>query len=291
VASGLLSAVAAAFVWGGYLFALKRYFDGYPATVLTVLVNAFAVLWYLPLTLTRVPPGAVPTAGDLGLSGFGVLVVTVVATAVAFVVFLRALTLGDVSYVAPINKLVPVFVLPLEVGILQQALDALEIAGVFVATTAVYVANYRRGALLDPLRRAAGSRPAQLALLSAACYAVSDLGKRVVLQELRVPIELWVPALLVGVLVVLLPSALRSWPAGLLADLPKFALAGALVAVGEHVTSLAFAAIPASIASPIINTQAVVAVLLGGIVLREAQFRVRLVAAGLAVAGVTLIAV
>ena len=289
--SGLVSAVTAAFVWGGYLFALKRYFDGYPATVLTVLVNGFAVLWYLPLTLTRVSPGAVPSAGDLGGTGLAVLAVTVVATAAAFVIFLRALAIGEVSYVAPINKLVPVFVLPLEVGILQQALDALEIAGVFVATTAVYVANYRQGALLDPLRRAAASRPAQLALLSAACYAVSDLGKRVILQEMNVPIELWVPTLLLGVLVVLLPSALRAWPAGLLPDLPKFALAGALVALGEHVTSLAFAAIPASIASPIINTQAVVAVLLGGIVLREAQFRVRLVAAGLAVAGVTLIAV
>jgi drug/metabolite transporter (DMT)-like permease len=291
VVSGLASAVTAAFVWGGYLFALKRYFDGYPATVLTVLVNGFAVLWYLPLTLTRVSPGAVPSAGDLGGSGLAVLAVTVVATAAAFVVFLRALAIGEVSYVAPINKLVPVFVLPLEVGILQQALDALEVVGVFVATTAVYVANYRQGGLLDPLRRAAASRPAQLALLSAACYAVSDLGKRVVLQEMSVPIELWVPTLLFGVLVVLLPSALRAWPAGLLPDLPKFALAGALVALGEHVTSLAFAAIPASIASPIINTQAVVAVLLGGIVLREAQFRIRLVAAGLAVAGVALIAV
>ncbi|MFC5368054.1 EamA family transporter [Salinirubrum litoreum] len=288
---GLLSAVAAAFVWGGYLFALKRYFDGYPATVLTVLVNAFAILWYLPLTLTRVSPGGMPTAGEVGPSGAGVLVVTVVATAAAFVIFLRALAVGEVSYVAPINKLVPVFVLPLEVGILQQALDSLEVAGVLVATTAVYVANYRQGALLDPLRRAAESRAAQLALLSAACYAVSDLGKRVVLQEMNVPIELWVPTLLFGVLIVLLPSALRAWPAGLLSDLPKFVLAGGLVAVGEHVTSLAFAAIPASIASPIINTQAVVAVLLGGIVLREAQFRVRLVAAGLAVAGVTLIAV
>jgi EamA domain-containing membrane protein RarD len=40
----------------------------------------------------------------------------------------------------------------------------------------------------------------------------------------------------------------------------------------------------------VINTQAIVAVVLGGVLLGERYFRVRLVAALLAVAGVTLIA-
>jgi drug/metabolite transporter (DMT)-like permease len=71
---------------------------------------------------------------------------------------------------------------------------------------------------------------------------------------------------------------------------PRFAVAGLVVAPGEHVTSLAFTALPASVASPIINTQAVVAVVLGGIVLRESAFGARLLAAGLPVAGVALVA-
>jgi drug/metabolite transporter (DMT)-like permease len=71
----------------------------------------------------------------------------------------------------------------------------------------------------------------------------------------------------------------------------KFLVAGALVAFGEHVTSLAFAVVPASVASPIINTQAIVAVVLGGLLLGERGFRTRLVASVLAVTGVTLIAV
>jgi drug/metabolite transporter (DMT)-like permease len=290
VSPGIGFAVAAAFVWGVYIFALKRYFDDLPASVLTVLVNAFAVAWYLPVTLTRVAPADVPTGADLGLSGVGVLLLTVVATAAAFVLFLYAIAVGEVSYVTPINKLVPVFVLPLEILLLDQVLTPLQVLGVGVATLAVYVANYRQGSLLDPLRRAVRSRPAQLALASAACYAVSDLGKRLALQELSVPVSLWVPGLLVGVAVLLVPSALRADHAAARAKLPALAVAGGLVAVGEHVTSLAFATVPASIASPVINTQAVVAVVLGGVVLREAQFGIRLVAAGLAVVGVGLIA-
>jgi drug/metabolite transporter (DMT)-like permease len=289
VSPGVGYAVVAAFVWGAYIFVLKRFFAGYPGTVLTVVVNAAAVAWYLPLATPRIRAGGLPAPAAFGVFGLGVVVGTVLATAAAFLVFLRALSVGEVSYVAPINKIVPVFVLPIEVLLLQQRLTPLQVTGVVVATLAVYVANYRKGSLLDPLRKAATARPAQLALLSAACYAVSDVGKRVALQELGIQPELWVPTLLVGVLVVVFPLALREW-VPVRGDLPKFAVAGAGVALGEHVTSLAFQQVPASIASPIINTQAIVAVVLGGVVLRERALGTRLVAAGLAVGGVGLIA-
>jgi len=286
---GIGYSLAAAVVWGTYIFVLKQYFEEYPSTVVTVGVNAAAVLWYLPLTIQRTAPADVPS-----LSGFsvaeGVLVVgTIVATAAAFLVFLWALGRGDVSYVAPISKVVPVFVLPIEVLFLQERLTSVQVTGVVVATLAVYVANYRTGSLLDPIRKAASSRAAQFGLLSAAFFAVSDVGKRVALQELALPLELWVPTVLGGVLVVVLPLAVREW-VPIRDALPKFALAGGGVALGEHVTSLAFSTVPASIASPIINTQAVVAVLLGGVLLREDSFRIRLAAAGLAVVGVGLIA-
>ncbi|WP_129112786.1 DMT family transporter [Halegenticoccus tardaugens] len=288
---GIAYSVVAAFVWGGYLFGLKRYFDDYPATALSVLVYGFAIVWYLPFAAATLPGGAVADAvSNATLATAGVVLVTVVSIAVALVVFLWALEVGEVSYVAPINKIVPVFVLPIEIGLLGAHLTPVQLVGVLVATLAVYVANYRSGSLLAPIRKAATSRAAQLALASAACFAVGDIGKRLALQDLGLPLQAWVLVLLGGVLVVLLPAALRSWPETVRRDAPKLAAAGAAVAVGEHVTSLAFAAVPASIASPVINTQAIVAVVLGGIVLREEAFRLRLGAAVLAVVGVSLIA-
>ena len=286
---GIGYAILAAFVWGGYIFGLKRYFSSYPDTVLTVGINAAAIAWYLPLTVTRAELGAVPSVATLGASGVAVALGTVVATAAAFLLFLRALDLGDVSYVAPISKVIPVFVLPIEVLVLHERLTPIQVAGVVVATVAVYVANYRSGPLLAPVRKAASARSAQFALASAACFALGDVGKRLVLQELAVPLTVWVPALLAGVLVVVLPLAVREW-VPLREALPQFVLAGGVVAVAEHATSLAFATVPASIASPIINTQAIVAVVLGGVVLREEAFRIRLAAAGLAAVGVGLIA-
>lgn len=287
---GIVYSVVAALIWGVYIFLLKQYFGGYPGPVVTVVVNAFAILWYLPVTAVRTDPGSVPTLGELGLFGVGVVVGTGALVGLAFVLFLDALAEGDVSYVAPINKLAPVFVLPIEIVLLNQFLGPLQVAGVVVATLAVYVANYRGGSLADPLRRAVHSRPAQLALASAACYAASDVGKRVALQELAIPTTVWVPTLFVTAGVAVLPVALRRWTS-VRGALPRFAAAGAVVALGEHVTSAAFALVPASVASPIVNTQAIVAVILGGVLLRERDFGIRLAAAVLAVAGVSLIAV
>lgn len=288
---GIFFALVAALIWGVFLFSLKRYFVDIHEAVVVVLVNVFAVSIYLPYAALTLDPATIPNPASFALLDLGVIVITISFVALALLLFMRALHDGDVSYVAPINKIVPVFVLPIEVLLLGQHLTALQVTGVIVATIAVYVANYERGPLLDPLKRAAYSTPARLALLSAVLYAVSDVGKRVALQELALPLQLWVPMLQAGIAVVMLPVALRHWPTdGFPGRLPAFVGIGLVVAVGEHVTSLAFQVAPASIASPIVNMQAIVAVILGGILLDETALRTRLTAAVLAVLGVGLIA-
>lgn len=289
---GIGYAVVAAVVWGVYLFYLKQAFQGYSASTLTVVINVFALGWYLPILGGSVGFGdALDALGGFGLDDVGILALTAVTIAGAMIAFLRALAIGDVSYVAPINKIVPVFVLPIEVVFLGQFLTPLQVTGVFVATVAIYVANFQGGSLLEPLRRASSSRAAQLALVSAVFFAISDVGKRVALQELAIPTTLWVPLLFGGVTVVLLPSMFRSPPATIRSDLRQFVVAGGMVALGEYLTTLAFSLVPASIASPIINAQAVVAVVLGGVLLDEQYFAIRIAAAMLAVVGVTLIAI
>ena len=289
---GILYSLVAALLWGLQIVALKRYFDGYSAFALPVLINGFAALTFMPFAAATTSPAELPSLSTFTPVALGAILLTVVAIGGAFITFLQALEIGEVSYVAPINKLAPVFVLPIEITLLGAVLGPLELAGVLVATLAVYVANYEPGELVEPIKRAAYSKPAQLALLSAAGWGIGDVGKRVALQELSLPPQLWVPFLEISVALVLLPVAIWSFPSfsRLRGDLPKFLALGALVASAEYVTSLAFGLIPASIASPVINTQAVVAVVLGGLLLGEENLAIRLVAALLAVAGVGLIA-
>jgi drug/metabolite transporter (DMT)-like permease len=288
VTNGFLLSVAAALVLGSYLVGVKQYFSHYPPALFISLTYGIAVAWYLPAAALTVPTDQL--VPSVSARGAAVLLGTASFTALALFAFYRALSIGDISFVAPISKIVPVFVLPLEVLLLGQRLSALQVAGIVVATAAVYVANYRWGSLLAPLRQLVRSKAALLALASAAAFGVVDVGKRVSMQELGISPEVFVLTMLVLVAALLSPSALTHRDAvDWWVDRRLLALAGLVLVIGQHLVAVAFETLPASVVSPVVNTQAVVAVFLGSLLLGESQLRLRMTAAGLAVFGVVLI--
>jgi drug/metabolite transporter (DMT)-like permease len=290
--TGVTTAVAAALVFGVYLFLYKRSFSGLPATVYVAALEGVGLVWYAgiaaltwPAGESLVPPGT--TLPD-GLLLVGVCLVV----AAANLVTMRAFKLGDVSYVAPLNKLVPVFVLPIEVALLSASLGVLQVAGVGVAAVAIYLANYEGGGLLAPFRRAASYTPARLALAGAVVFALADVGTRGVLSLTDFAPQTVALATFGTVAATAAPLAVGRLDAGeLRAALPGLVPLAGLFAVGVHLTTISFAVAPASIVSPVVNTQAVVAVLLGGVLLREEGLPRRLGAAVLAVGGIALVAV
>ncbi|MFB6217713.1 MAG: EamA family transporter [Halobacteriaceae archaeon] len=281
---GVVAAVFAALLWGGFLFVKKWAFPGYSSAAFMTATFAVAAGWHLLAT------AAVGVSGRVALAPreWAFVAGTVVALAVGLHLLFYALGEGDVSYVAPISKTTPAFVVPLEVALLGERLGPLELGGAALATLAVYVANYRGEGLVAPLRAAATYGPARLAVASAATLGALNVGQRVVLQGIGLAPRAWLVVKLGGAALLLAPVAARAPPPR--ADLPRLVAAGALLAAAEQFIVLAFAAVPASVASPVVATQAVVAVVLGGVVLGERQFRVRLAAAGVAVLGVSLIA-
>ncbi|WP_255681673.1 EamA family transporter [Natrinema sp. SYSU A 869] len=93
-----------------------------------------------------------------------------------------------------------------------------------------------------------------------------------------------------GVAALMGPLATRShWPEDWARDLPVFLVTALVIASGNHVVLLAFQRLPASIVSPIVNRQAIVAVILGAIFLEESHLRARLAATALAIIGITII--
>ena len=287
---GFTAAIAAAVLLGGYLVGVKRYFSQYPPTLYLAVVHVIGLCWYLPVVVaTRAGDTLLPplTAGEAAI-----VIGTVGLIAVALAAFYHALAIGDVSYVAPISKIVPVFVLPLEVLLLGQQLSVVQVIGIVVATSAVYIANYHGGSLLGPLRTLFHRRDALFALASAAVFGVVDVGKRVSMQELGVSAEGFVILTLVIVPIALGPWAIRRRDgSSLRGDRWKLLLAGGVLAAGQHLVSVAFVGLPASVVSPIVNTQAVIAVVLGSLLLGEPHARLRLLAGGLAVAGVGLVSI
>jgi drug/metabolite transporter (DMT)-like permease len=289
---GVLSSLAAALFFGVYLFVYKRSFDSLPSTVYVATVEVAGFFWYAIIAALTWPTGEPLVPTDFGMRTALVLVVVCVAIAGANLVSIRAFKLGDVSYVAPLNKLAPAFVLPIEILVLAAQPTPLQVVGLALAVVAIYVANYEGGALLVPFRRAASYRPAQLALAGAVLFAISDVGIRGLLSRTGLTPQAVALATFAAVALVALPLAARRvvWTT-LRPAVPGIVALAALFAVGVHLTVTAFAAAPASVVSPIVNTQAVVAVLLGGVLLHEKGLPRRLAAAVLAVGGVALIAV
>nr|WP_282594608.1 EamA family transporter [Halomarina salina] len=282
---GLVAALAAALLYGCYLAGYKQFFGDYPAMAYLSVVYAAAAGWYLPVTVPHFTKLA-----SLALGSLGALLGIAALTGVAIAALFEAIRWGDVSYVAPLNKLVPLFVLPLEFWFFEAGLSALQVGGVVLATAGVYAANYESGNLLDPFRRALSYRPAQLALVSAALFGVADTGKRLLLQDLALPAPLVVWTTLVAVTVVVAPLGVRQRRRLPRRVLPFLLGVGAFIAFGNHLIAISFAELHASVASAIINAQAVVAVLLGGAVLNEGAFGQRLGAGVLTVCGVAFVA-
>lgn len=284
--AGIAFAVAAALLYGAYLYGYKRYFSDLPAMAYLTVTEGAAAVWYLPAVAT------VDRAALARLEAIDWLAVvaTALLTGAAIAVSIRAIQLGDVSYVTPLNKLVPAFVLPLEIGLLGAVLTPLQVAGVVAATAGIYLANYEADGVLAPLARALAYRPAQLALAGAAAFAVVDVMKRVLLQDLSLPLPVVVWVSLVGIAAVAAPLGWRRRGDLPVRLLPVLVAVGAVLAVGDHTIALAFQRLPASVASPVINGQAVVAVVLGGLLLDERAFPRRLAASLLAIAGIALVA-
>lgn len=288
---GVLSSLLAALVFGVYLFVYKRSFDGLPSTVYVATVEVTGFCWYVGIAAVTWPAGEPLVPADFGVRTVLLLLGVCAAIAAANLVSIRAFKLGDVSYVAPLNKLVPAFVLPIEVLVLAARPAPVQVGGLALAVVAIYVANYDGGGFFEPFRRAASYRPAQLALGGAVLFAISDVGIRGLLSRTGLVPQAVALTSFVAVALVALPLAARRvvW-ADLRPAIPGIAALAALFAVGVHLTTTAFAVAPASVVSPIVNTQAVIAVLLGGVLLGEKGLSRRLAAAVLAVGGVALIA-
>lgn len=291
VQAGILPSVVAALIFGVYLFVYKHSFDSLPSTVYVATVEIAGFGWYAVIAALTWPRGEPMVPADFGTTSALVLLGVCGAIAGANLVSIRAFKLGDVSYVAPLNKLAPAFVLPVELALLAVSPGPLQVAGLGLAVVAIYVANYEGGGFLVPFQRAASYRPAQLALVGAVLFAVSDVGVRALLSRTSLTPQAVALATFAGVAIAAIPLAIRrvDW-ARLRRAVPGITALAGIFAVAVHLKTIAFDVAAASIVSPIVNTQAIVAVLLGGVILREEGLPRRLAAAVLAAAGVALIA-
>ena len=289
--AGTSYALGSALVWGTFLFYFKRHFNDYPSTVALVLTSSFGIACYFPVTAYAVWSGAPLLPPSFHATEVVFVVVTIVLFALALLTFYHAVGTGAVSVVSPISKIHPVFVVPVELFLLGTHMSPLHMFGIVLATFAVYLVNYSGDGLFVPIQKLVTYRPAQLGLLSAILMALVNVSQRMLLHDLSFTPQVWVVIKNGGVALLLAPIAFRRWSVDVRENLDTFVIAGLFIAIGEHLVALAYANVPASVAAPLISLQAIVAVVLGGVLLNEDNFRTRLVAALVAIFGIVFVTI
>lgn len=284
-------ALIAACFGGAYIFSVKRFLSGIAPAGIAVVSSLIAAVVYVPYVVWS--PANVHETVESGLSTGKMLFVALAigTSALGFLLFLTALNHGDVSYVAPLSKVNPAFVLPIEIIAFREWLTPVQTLGVLFVTCGIYFANYQQGRIFDPFIRLVSHRPAQLALGSASVYATFDVMQRFVLQEFGIAPPLWVLMIRFGGALLLVPFAVRTAaPGAVRSRWQGFVIVGLLSVGLSHFATIAFSQLSASLASPLVNAQSIVAVALGGFLLREDAVRYRAIGAVLAVTGIALIA-
>ncbi|MFB6255463.1 MAG: EamA family transporter [Haloplanus sp.] len=292
--SGAVLAAISMSLTGGYLVAYKRYFAGYPTFLYLGLVEGAALCWYVAIGVATGRSVVTFPAGfdAVAVALLGGVVAVTVGSAVASV---RALQIGDVSYVAPLSKLAPPVVLLIEAVGLGTRVSPSQMAGLCAVTIGVYLLEGTEpgetAGVIGPFRRLTDSTPARLALASAVLIGVADVGKRVLLANATVAPSTLVAVTLAGLTIGTLPIGLRRWKARPTRRTAwvGLAAAGLVLATADHLTALALATTPASVVVPILSGQALVAVVLGGRLLGETATRRRLVATASTSLGIVLV--
>lgn len=290
IGTGFGYALLAACFGGMYMLSVKRYLDGVSASLIAVGSSLVAVALYLPVVFATAADPIQALTLDVNRTGLAVVFASILLSMGGKLLFLSAINTGEVSYVAPLGKTVPAFVLPFEILLIGVVLGPLQAVGIFVVVVGVYLTNFEKGTVYDPILRLVTSLPAKLALGSAVVFGLNDVLQRAILQVFGVNPFLWVVLRRLGVALLLLPIVLRSD----IVDVVRSRWRGFLIVGGlnvglAHFATFSYSLLQASVASPIINAQSIVAVLLGGTLLKESAFRYRIAGATLTVIGIVLI--
>jgi drug/metabolite transporter (DMT)-like permease len=267
------------------------------------LIIAFALAAVPAVTLgSLVALGGAPEPGPR----FGIaLAVSGGINVVATPLIVWALERSDLSLVAPLRSLTPVFMLVTAGLVLGEAPSAVGAAGVAVVVAGAYLLNVRdrTAGRLEPLLALARDPGARAMLLVAFLYSVSATFDKVGTQASS-PL-VWAAAVHVVVALALAPVAAWRWragrrrgPAGGLAAGPRsrgpgpvaaMLLAGALVAVGAVAQMTALTLTLAAYVIAVKRTSTLFGVLLGHLLFRERDVRQRIVGAGVMLAGFVLL--
>lgn len=214
----------------------------------------------------------------------------------AYLLYLRAIRLSPLSLTIPFLALTPVFTIVTSQILLGEGVSPMGTLGIFAIVVGVYslnVATAKEG-LLAPLQAVARERGSRLMIGSAFLFSVtSNLGKWAI--QLSNPVAFAVLYQLLDAIALFglaqaKAGGMRPLVQALTHQLSLYVGLGTVAGLAALVHAIGIAQAPVPYFIAIKRTSLLVAVLSGGLILKEEKILTRLFGTALMVAGVTLIA-
>jgi drug/metabolite transporter (DMT)-like permease len=255
--------------------------------VITWSLNAFTALLLLPLALFLGTPTITPPFWNALLAGSFL-------NAIAFLYFIKAIRLSDLSKVAPLTTFTPLFLLLTSPILVGEFPSSRGLVGIFLIVSGAYLLNFaqRKSGYLQPLRALINERGARLMLLVAFLWSLTSNFDKIGVQNSS-PL-FWVTTVYAANALWLFPLMLlkcQGWRQQIQAKpLPLLAIGGFnAIAVACQMTALSLTLVAYVIA--IKRTSALFNVLWGRFIFQETGLKQRLLGTTIMVLGVTVIAV
>ncbi|MFB6200376.1 MAG: EamA family transporter [Candidatus Nanohaloarchaea archaeon] len=278
-----LAALTAAVSRSAYSALQKRLTEEHDTLKLSFVTSLMGFVFVLPVGLWFFLQGSPPISWEVAGATFVSGVVNVVALAVT----IEALSLEDLSIVAPLQRLTPIMVAFLEPVVLGADLSQQVYLAAAAAAAGSYLILSDSDDLLAPVKNLS-RRGAQLALVAAVLYTITSLADRFATSRMSP----YVFTVLVYVVMVTGFGALLHRREGLpsVEELlqKKFILLGLLIGGGSVLIFLSFSLAAAARVVTVLQVTIPVSVLLGGYVFEEERIVQRLAGSGLIILAVYL---
>jgi drug/metabolite transporter (DMT)-like permease len=233
----------------------------------------------------------IPSLGD---SFYSAIVATVLLNVAATILLFKAFKLTDLSLVAPITSLTPIFLIITSFIILREVPTLIGTAGIFLIVIGAYVLNISKGnlSLFDPIKRMFKEKGIIFALIVAFLFSISSNFDKMIVQNSD---TLFGSAIVNGLLGLsfLIIALFRT--AGVKqvfqSHYPKFFLVG-LVAAGSTIfINIAFSLQIVPYVISLKRMSILFSVMYGGILFKEKNIAMRVFGALVILAGVIFIVV
>lgn len=286
----LFLAILAAFTVAGHDTAIKKLLDGHVNPQL-IAGGMFFVSGLILLSIVFVQ--GVPTINP---TFYGAVLITIVLNILATVLAYRALTISDLSLIAPMASFTPVFLIGTSFLILGERPSALGFAGILLIVLGSYVLHRKSFSISerwsDAIYRLFSDRGSLLILLVAFIFSITSNFDKIAALNASPLFSAAVINTLLGILFLIFARMFGKRNTLVRIHYPFlwFAGLGAVFALGAwaSATALTLQIVPYVIS--VKRLSAVFSVVAGYLILKEKNIRPRLAGALIMVAGVALIA-